>query len=68
MVAERILRCSDGHLYTAGTVSRLLSVHLGAKRLQRCGVDHRWRVAENVNLNELSEAEIEEAGRHHAWP
>jgi hypothetical protein len=68
MALDQIVRCSDGHLYTMSAASRLFSVHLGARRLQRCAVDHRWRVAENVNPNDLSDAELTEARRHRAWP
>lgn len=62
MTAERILRCSDGHLYTSSALSRLfLSMHLGPKRLERCAVDHRWRLTENVDPGELTETEIRQA-------
>ena len=65
IIGRRILRCSDGHLFTSTEGSRLLlSVHLGPKRLMRCPVDGKWRMTENVNSSELTEAELQEAGQH----
>ena len=65
VVGDRILRCSDGHLFTATEGSRLfLSVHLGAKRFMRCPIDQKWRIIRNVPADELTEAERETAGQH----
>lgn len=65
IVGDRILRCSDGHLFTSSESSRLfLSMHFGPKRLLRCPVDHKWRMAENVRADDLSDAEREQAGQH----
>lgn len=64
---RRILRCSDGHLFTSSESSRLLrTIHLGPKRLMRCPVDRRWRLVGNVDAKELTEAEREEAAEHQA--
>lgn len=65
IVGDRILRCSDGHLFVSGEASRLLaSVHFGPKRLIRCPVDKKWRMAGNVNSSELSDQQIEQARRY----
>jgi hypothetical protein len=63
---DRIYRCSDGHLYTADWLKALLlSAHLGfGTHYQRCAVDGRWRIAKPVDPGELSEAELDEAGRY----
>jgi hypothetical protein len=58
IVGDRILRCSDGHLFVSGETTRLFaSVHLGAKRFMRCPVDGKWRLASNVNSTDLIETE-----------
>jgi hypothetical protein len=65
IIGKRILRCSDGHLFTSGEGSRLfLSVHLGPKRLMRCPVDGKLRMMENVNSRDLSEAELQQAHQY----
>ncbi len=62
IVGDRILRCSDGHLFVSSETGRLFSsVHLGAKRFMRCPVDGKWRMASNVNSSDLTEAELQEA-------
>jgi hypothetical protein len=68
MAEEKIIRCSDGHLYTARWIPLVSfrSVRLGSRRLARCPVDGRWRLARSVDPGELGEAEIEEAKRHDA--
>jgi hypothetical protein len=66
IVGDRILRCSDGHLFVSNETSRLFaSVHLGANRFIRCPVDGKWRMASNVNSADLTEAELQEARSHH---
>jgi hypothetical protein len=66
IVGDRILRCSDGHLFLSGEAARLFaSVHLGPKRLLRCPVDGKLRMAGNVNSSDLTEQELEEARKHH---
>lgn len=65
IIGRRILRCSDGHLFTSSEGSRLfLSMHFGPKRLMRCPVDRKWRMMENVNSKDLTESELQEAGQH----
>jgi len=66
IIGDRILRCSDGHLFISGELARLFgSVHMGTKRLIRCPVDGKLRMAGNVNSAELTDEEIEEARKHH---
>lgn len=58
IIGDRILRCSDGHLFTSGQGGRTFgSLHLGPKRLMRCPVDGRWRLMSNVGSRSLSEAD-----------
>ena len=65
IIGDRILRCSDGHLFTSSESSRLFSsVHFGAKRLMRCPVDRKWRMMENVQAKDLTDAERQEASKH----
>jgi len=62
IVGDRILRCSDGHLFVSSEGARLFkSVHFGPKRLMRCPVDRKWRMAGNVNSRDLTERELEQA-------
>ena len=66
IVGDRILRCSDGHLFVSSETARLFgSVHLGAERFIRCPVDGKWRMASNVNSTDLTEAELQEARSYH---
>jgi hypothetical protein len=66
IIGDRILRCSDGHLFVSGEGARLLgSIHLGPKRLIRCPVDGKFRMAGNVNSADLTEQELEQARQHH---
>jgi hypothetical protein len=66
IVGDRILRCSDDHLFVSNETARLFrSVHLEARRIIRCPVDGEWRVATNVNSADLTEAELQEARSHH---
>jgi hypothetical protein len=65
VIGDRVLRCSDGHLFTSSEGARLLlSLHFGPKRFMRCPVDGKWRMCENVNSKDLTEAELQEAGQH----
>jgi hypothetical protein len=46
----------------SGEAARLFqSIHLGPKRLIRCPVDQKLRIAGNVNSADLTEHEIEQA-------
>jgi hypothetical protein len=65
IIGNRILRCSDGHLFTSSEGARLLlSAHFGPKRLMRCPVDGKFRMMSNVNSKDLTEAELQEAGQY----
>lgn len=65
IIGDRILRCSDGHLFVSTEGARLLlSLHFGPKRLIRCPVDHKWRMASNVNSADLTEQELTRARQH----
>jgi hypothetical protein len=66
IVGERVLRCSDGHLFVSSETARLFgSVHLGPKRYIRCPVDGKWRMASNVNSGDLTESELQQARSCH---
>jgi hypothetical protein len=66
IIGDRVLRCSDGHLFVSGEGTRLfLSVHLGPWRFMRCPVDKKWRIAKNVNSKDLSPEELEQARQAH---
>ena len=65
IIGDRILRCSDGHLFVSTEGTRLFaSLHLGPKRFMRCPVDRRWRIAGNVNAADLTEEEITQARQY----
>lgn len=56
IIGDRILRCSDGHLFTSSETARLFaSLHFGPKRLMRCPVDGKWRMMVNVQQDELTD-------------
>jgi hypothetical protein len=67
-MAPLLLRCSDGHLFAASRLKILfLSVHLVDRVWLRCPVDHRWRIAQPVEVHEaeaLPAGELDEAMRH----
>lgn len=65
LIGNRILRCSDGHLFTSCETRRLFgSVHFGPKRLMRCPVDGRWRLMSNVDSRRLTPAELQQASAY----
>jgi hypothetical protein len=67
IVGDRILRCSDGHYFTAGESVRLAgSIHFGPKRLMRCPIDGKWRLAGNARSTDLSPEQLEQAQRYRA--
>jgi hypothetical protein len=67
IVGDRILRCSNGHLFASSEIARLFAlVHLGAERFMRCPVDGKWRMASNVNSGDLTDAELQEARSYHS--
>jgi sugar/nucleoside kinase (ribokinase family) len=61
---ERILRCSDGHLFTSSESSRLFgSIHLGPFRRMQCPVDGKIVMCGNVREASLTPEQLEEARR-----
>jgi hypothetical protein len=64
---DRILRCSDGHLFVSSESSRLFgSVHMGPYRIMQCPVDGKTVKCGNVRASTLSPEELEEAKRYQA--
>lgn len=64
-MAARILRCSDGHLFSATQLKLIvLSAHFVDKVWLRCPVDRKWRMADKIGASGLSETELYEARRH----
>jgi hypothetical protein len=62
---DRILRCSDGHLFVSSEAGRLFgSLHLGPERLIQCPVDGEWRMAGNVRARTLTAAQLAEARKY----
>lgn len=67
IIGQRILRCSNGHLFTSSETSRLLgSFHLGPARLMQCPVDGKWGLMGNVAASSLSEEQLAEAEKYRA--
>lgn len=67
IIGDRVLRCSDGHLFVSSEGVRLLgSLHLGPKRFMKCPVDGKWRMAGNVNSRDLTPEQLELARRYRA--
>jgi hypothetical protein len=64
---DRIMRCTDGHLFVASQTSRLFgSVHLGPFRRMQCPVDGKIVTVSNVRADTLTPEELEEARKHRA--
>lgn len=69
MLERQLIRCSDGHLYSATWIPLVCwrSVRLGyGRRLDRCPVGRHWRMAEVVDPGDLTEAEREQAERRYS--
>jgi hypothetical protein len=69
MPAEKVIRCSEGHLYTAVWIPfiSLRSVRLGwNRRLDHCPVNGKWRMASVVSPDELTESQLAEAREHNS--
>lgn len=67
IIGDRILRCSDNHLFVSTEGTRLLgSLHFGPKRFMKCPVDGKWRMAGNVNSRDLTPAQLEQARHYRA--
>ncbi|MGN6175850.1 MAG: hypothetical protein ACTHPS_23305 [Streptosporangiaceae bacterium] len=63
---DRILRCTDGHLFVSSETSRLFgSVHLGPVRRMQCPVDGKIVNVANVRQDTLTPEQVEEARRFH---
>src|SRR5487761_284540 len=62
-VTDQVFRCSDGHLFTAAWPKMvIMSLHFGiGTKWTRCPVDHRWRLVDRVNSNDLPESGLAEA-------
>lgn len=69
---DRIVRCSDGHLYTTVWVPMmsLKALRFGSRRVQRCPVGRHWSTVVRVEPGELTHAELEKAMEIHdnQWP
>jgi hypothetical protein len=62
---DRILRCTDGHLFVSTTSSRLFrSIHLGPVRKIRCPVDGKIVTAGNVRASSLTPEQLQEAQKY----
>lgn len=62
---DRIMRCTDGHLFVASETSRLFnSVHLGPFREMQCPVDGKIVTVGNVRADTLTPQELEEARKY----
>jgi putative oligomerization/nucleic acid binding protein len=66
---DRVLRCSDGHLFVSGEGERLFgSIHLGWWRMMQCPVDGRFRVCGNVRESSLTPEQLDELRRYRQSP
>src|SRR5215470_11520891 len=62
---DRIMRCSDGHLFTSSESSRLFgSIHMGPFRKMQCPVDGKVVTCGNVREASLTPEQLEEARRY----
>jgi hypothetical protein len=69
VLGDRILRCSDGHLFVSGEATRLFgSVHLGWWRMLQCPVDGKFRICGNVPEKRLTAEQLEELERFRQSP
>jgi hypothetical protein len=66
---DRVLRCTDGHLFVSSESQRLLgSIHLGWWRMMQCPVDGRFRMCGNVPETSLTPEQLEELKRYRQSP
>lgn len=66
---DRVLRCSDGHLFVSGEGERLLgSIHLGWWRMMQCPVDGRFRVCGNVSESTLTPQQLDDLQQYGQSP
>jgi hypothetical protein len=62
---DRILRCTDGHLFVSSASSRLFgSIHLGPLRRIQCPVDGKIVTAGNVRASSLTPEQLQEARKY----
>jgi hypothetical protein len=62
---NRILRCTDGHLFVSSVASRLFgSIHLGPVRKIQCPVDGNIVTASNVRASTLTPEQLQEAQKY----
>jgi len=55
--ARRIVRCGQGHLFTAVWVPGAVAFRLGGARLLRCPVGEHWSLVRPVNEADLTDEE-----------
>ncbi|KAH7141034.1 hypothetical protein EDB81DRAFT_799332 [Dactylonectria macrodidyma] len=60
---DRIVRCSEGHLYTTVWVPMMSvkAIRLGNRRVQHCPVGSHWSTVVRVQSDELTQEELEKA-------
>ncbi|GAB3916696.1 hypothetical protein GCM10011575_25310 [Microlunatus endophyticus] len=64
---DRVMRCSNNHLFVATQGSRLFSsIHLGPFRVMQCPLDGKVGMCGNVDANSLSPQQLEEASHYRA--
>lgn len=62
---DRVLRCTDGHLFVSSESSRLFgSVHLGPFRKIQCPVDGKIVTAGNVSAKSLTPEQLQQAQKY----
>ena len=62
---DRIMRCTDGHLFVASGSSRLFgSLHLGPFRRMQCPIDGKIVMVGNVRAKSLTREQIAEAQKY----
>ncbi|WP_405781027.1 hypothetical protein [Streptomyces sp. NBC_00859] len=69
MSSDTLVRCSDGHLFTAKWVPLvgLRSVRLGpTRRYARCPVGKHWCMTHAIAPATLTDAEVSRASEHNA--
>lgn len=64
---DRVVKCSEGHLYTTMWVPMvsLKALRFGQQRFQYCPIDKHWSWVERVDEAKLPTEELKEAMAHH---
>lgn len=67
MAEWKIVQCSRGAYYESKWVplASFKAIRLGAKRLQRCPVHHKWEMTVRVPDDAVTPEIREQAERHH---